>query len=160
MTAKQELPRYRVVIAEDNSQVRELLKQQLVELGHEVAGEARDGLEVVGVVARARPDVVVIDWGLPVQHGLAAAAAIAQRSPTAIVLLSAYVAGDDPEAEARAAGAHVFVAKPYLIEELDEALEKAVKRFVRSAAAASTPHNGADGSGTDRLPKDDRTAIG
>ncbi|MDB5057426.1 MAG: hypothetical protein JWO59_898, partial [Chloroflexi bacterium] len=41
------LPGYRVVVAEDNQQIRELLKQQLVELGHTVVGEARDGAEVV-----------------------------------------------------------------------------------------------------------------
>jgi DNA-binding response OmpR family regulator len=94
-------------------------------------GEARDGAEVVNTVVRERPDAVLIDWGLPIQDGLAAASAIARVSPTAVIVLSAHVAHGDPEADARAAGAHAFVAKPYLIEELDEALEQAVRRFVR-----------------------------
>jgi CheY-like chemotaxis protein len=67
---------YRVVIAEDNAQIRELLRQQLAELGHEVVAEARDGIEVVDIVARERPDIVVIDWGLPGQDGLVAATSI------------------------------------------------------------------------------------
>jgi CheY-like chemotaxis protein len=130
------LPGYRVVVAEDNQQIRELLKQQLAELGHTVIGEARDGAEVVTVVMREKPDVVVIDWGLPVQDGLAATSSIARVSPTAVVILSAYVAGGDPEADAREAGANAFLAKPYLIEDLDEALEQAVKRFKRTPAGA------------------------
>jgi two-component system, response regulator PdtaR len=125
-------PSYRVVVAEDNAQIRELLRQQLIELGHTVVGEAGDGWDAVRVVARERPDVVVIDWGLPGQDGLAATASIVQTAPTAVVVISAYVAGGDPEADARDAGAHAFLAKPYLLEDLDEALEQAVRRFERS----------------------------
>ena len=131
-------PTYRVVTAEDNPMIRELLRQQLAELGHQVVGEACDGQEVVDLVARQCPDVVVIDWGLPVQDGLAATARILQTAPTAVVVLSAYLAGGDPELEARNAGAHAFLAKPYLIEELDEALEQAIRRFTRSKKARDT----------------------
>jgi len=91
---------YRVVIAEDNAQIRELLRQQLAELGHEVVAEARDGIEVVDIVARERPDIVVIDWGLPGQDGLVAASSILQRSPVPIILLSAYMSSGDPEMQA------------------------------------------------------------
>jgi CheY-like chemotaxis protein len=137
------------VVAEDNQLIRELLKQQLAELGHAVVGEAKDGAEVVNTVVRERPDAVVIDWGLPIQDGLAAASAIAQISPTAVIVLSAYVAHGDPEADARAAGAHAFVAKPYLIEELDEALEQAVRRFTRATRGESNAGR-ADGNGQSR----------
>jgi CheY-like chemotaxis protein len=125
-------PSYRVVVAEDNAQIRELLRQQLIELGHTVVGEAGDGWDAVRVVARERPDVVVIDWGLPGQDGLAATASIVQTTPTAVVIISAYVAEGDPEADARDAGANAFLAKPYLLEDLDEVLEQAVRRFERS----------------------------
>jgi len=131
--------KYRVVIAEDNAQIRELLKQQLAELGHEVVAEARDGVEIVGIVAEERPNVAVIDWGLPGQDGLAASSAIRDQSPVPVVLLSAYVSSGDPEAMARSAGAHAFLAKPYLIEELDEALEQAVERYQRSQPILRIP---------------------
>ncbi|HWE63777.1 MAG TPA: response regulator [Chloroflexota bacterium] len=132
MDQRNSRPRYRVVVAEDNELIRELLAQQLVELGHTVVGKARNGREAVQLVAHERPDVVVLDRGLPIQDGLAASMAIAAQSPTAVVVLSAYMSGGDPEEEARAAGAHSFLAKPYLIEELDETLEQAVHRFKRT----------------------------
>lgn len=122
-------PHFRVLVAEDNELIRDLLAQQLIELGHTVVGKARDGVEVVDLARRERPDVVVIDRGLPIQDGLAASRAIAAQTPTAVVLLSAYMSGGDPEDEARSAGAHSFLAKPYLIEELDVTLEQAVRRF-------------------------------
>jgi len=137
MLPKNGLAPLRIVIAEDNPQIRDLLRQQLAELGHLVVGEARDGIEVVKLVAGQRPSAVVMDWGLPGQDGLAAAGAISRSAPTAVVVLSAYLASGDPEADARRAGAHAFLAKPYLIEDLDEALEQAVRRFARSGEGAA-----------------------
>lgn len=132
MNQGQERPRYRIVVAEDNELIRELLAQQLLELGHTVVGKARNGIEVVDVVSAVRPDVAIIDRGLPIQDGLAASRAIADRAPTAVVVLSAYMSDIDPEEEALAAGAHSFLAKPYLIEELDETLDRAVQRYKRA----------------------------
>lgn len=122
-------PQYRVVLAEDNEIIRELIAQQLLELGHTVIGKTGNGVEVVEIVARERPDVAIIDRGLPLQDGLAACRAIAASTPVPVVLLSAYVSTRNPQEEARAAGAHGFLAKPYLIEELDEAIQSAVDRF-------------------------------
>src|SRR5262249_30127806 len=124
-------PRYRIVVAEDHPLIRQLLIQQLHDLGHSVVGVAEDGLAVLGVVEQEAPDVVVIDRGLPLQDGLAACAAIAAQSPTAVAVLSGYVS-EDPEAEVLANGGHAFLAKPYSIDELDEALEQAVHRFTRA----------------------------
>jgi response regulator NasT len=132
MDQKDTRPRFRVIVAEDNELIRELLAQQLIELGHAVVGKARNGVEVVQLTEQERPDVVVMDRGLPIQDGLAASKAIAAQAPTAVILLSAYMSGGDPEDEARQAGAHSFLAKPYLIEDLDTTLEQAVERFRRS----------------------------
>lgn len=129
MAQPQQSPHYRVVVAEDNQLIRELLGQQLIELGHHLAGNAANGIDVVEVVARERPDVVVIDRGLPLQDGLAASRNIAARAPTAVVMLSAYVSNGDPAEEAYAAGAHVFLAKPFSLEDLDAALQQAVRHF-------------------------------
>ena len=132
MGQPQDSPRYRVVVAEDNQLIRELLGQQLRELGHDLAGDTANGIEVVELVAREHPDVALIDRGLPLQDGLAAARSIAVRAPTAVVMLSAYVSNGDPAAEAHAAGAHVFLAKPFSLEDLDMALQQAVRRFVEA----------------------------
>jgi DNA-binding response OmpR family regulator len=129
MERSHKLPPYRVVVAEDNQVLRELLVQQLEEHGHTVVGVAATGLDVVTEVGRTRPDVAVIDRGLPVQDGLAASRDIAALSPTAVVVLSGYVSRTDPEVEAEEAGAQMFLAKPYTIEELESAMEYAVRRF-------------------------------
>ncbi|HVA92832.1 MAG TPA: response regulator [Chloroflexota bacterium] len=139
------LPPYRVVVAEDNKVLRDLLVQQLSERGHIVAGIAATGIEVVEVVRGARPDVAVIDRGLPLLDGLEASREIAAQAPTAVVVLSGYLSRADPDLEALDAGAQVFVAKPYTMEELEEALEYAVRRF---AAIKLRSGSGSEGSAT------------
>jgi CheY-like chemotaxis protein len=126
-------PVYRVVVAEDHPVIRELLVQQLQDAGHTVVGVAEDGVRVVDVVKQERPDVVIMDRGLPLQDGLAACATIAAQAPTPVVVLSGYLSAD-PEAEVLGAGAHAFLPKPYSIDDLDEALEQAVRRFARARA--------------------------
>src|ERR1035437_1460020 len=99
MERRHKLPPYRVVVGEDNQVLRELLVQQLEERGHSVVGVASTGLNAVEEVVRTRPDVAVIDRGLPVQDGLAASRDIAAQSPTAVVVLSGYVSRADREEE-------------------------------------------------------------
>lgn len=150
LTSDNQLPKYRVVVADDNQMLRSLLVEQLAELGHTVVGQVGDGLEVVHAVARERPDVALIDLGLPLQNGLTAARVIAEKAPTAVVLMSGFPSSGDPEVEARLAGAHAYLAKPYLLEDVDEALEQAVKRFARAhkepgptaSPDFSAPHDG------------------
>jgi response regulator NasT len=122
-----------VVVAEDHPVIRELLVQQLQDTGHAVVGVAEDGVQVVEMVEQERPDVVIMDRGLPRQDGLSACAAIAAQTPTAVVVLSGYLSAD-PDAEVLAAGGHAFLLKPYSIDDLDEALEQAVHRFTRASA--------------------------
>jgi CheY-like chemotaxis protein len=135
------MPPYSVVVAEDNQVLCDLLVEQLQERGHTIAGVASTGIDVVTLVERVRPDVAVIDRGLPLQDGLAASRDIAAHSPTPVVVLSGYLSQADPEEEAEEAGAQVFLAKPYTVEELEDALQFAVSRFAAQANPRSAPLN-------------------
>jgi len=64
----------RAVIAEDEALIRMDLREMLEEEGHEVVGEARDGLEVIELVRRLTPDVVFMDIKMPGMSGIDAAA--------------------------------------------------------------------------------------
>src|SRR5437867_5953231 len=56
----------RVVLADDHAMVREALSQILQESGcMQVVGQAADGPEALEVIARTRPDVVVLDYSMP-----------------------------------------------------------------------------------------------
>jgi DNA-binding NarL/FixJ family response regulator len=85
----------RVIVADDSVIVREGLARLLAEHGLEVMGSAGDPVELLRLVADARPDVAVIDIRMPptyTDEGLRAAVEIRERhAGTAVLVLSQYV---------------------------------------------------------------------
>jgi signal transduction histidine kinase/CheY-like chemotaxis protein len=120
----------RVVIAEDNTLVRELLVAFLIESGATVFS-ASDGPSALTVVRTNKPDVVLLDIGLPGMDGIAVAQDLrrTERAGLRIIGLSAH-AGPLDESRARAAGMDEFFTKPVSLSRLADSLE----RGPRSAA--------------------------
>ena len=85
----------RVIVADDEVLLREGLARLLTEAGFEVAGKAGNATELLGLVERRRPDLVVVDIKMPPTHtdeGLAAASEIGERHPdVGVLVLSHYL---------------------------------------------------------------------
>ncbi len=109
-------PVAKVLIADDEVQVRRFLRATLAAHGHEVV-EAAQGEEAISVCAREQPDVVLIDLGLPDMDGIEAIRRIRDWSPVPIIVLSVR---DNERAmvEALDAGADDYVIKPFRTNEL------------------------------------------
>jgi DNA-binding NarL/FixJ family response regulator len=84
-----------VILADDETLLREGLARLLAEAGFEVVGKARDAAELLRLVELRRPDLVIVDIKMPPTHtdeGLAAAAAIGERHPDiGVLVLSHYL---------------------------------------------------------------------
>ena len=94
----------RVLIADDQSAFRELLRQMLVGVAREIV-ECADGVEAVAAFETHQPDWALLDWVMPNLDGQAAARAIRARHPRArIVILSSHLT-PMLASEAQAAGA-------------------------------------------------------
>lgn len=92
----------RVVFADDDETLRELLRTLLQLLPHvTVVGEAQDGIEAVQMVARHYPDTVLLDVNMPRLDGFAAAEVIRSFRPETRLLL--HTADPDDEKRRRAA---------------------------------------------------------
>ena len=85
----------RVIVADDEVLLREGLARLLDEAGFEVAGKAGEAAELLRLVERRKPDLVVVDIKMPPTHtdeGLAAAAEIGDRHPgVGVLVLSHYL---------------------------------------------------------------------
>ena len=126
-----------ILIADDNEDLRGMLRQFLEAHGYRVL-EAADGREAAERAVRERPALVIMDLGMPDLDGLSAVAEIRRRVPapeTEILIVSAY---DRLEyrTEAVAAGCGGFITKP-----VDPAaLLKAVRLLLRQEeGGAATP---------------------
>jgi len=84
----------RVVVADDEPDVRTLLRLQLEGDGFAVVGEAADGAEAIELCTTNAPDAVVIDLLMPGTTGFEAIATLQQSQPTLAIVAYTAVAGD------------------------------------------------------------------
>ncbi len=117
----------RVLIAEDNSLVSEIIKNSLKEIGFEFVGLATNGLDAVKLAFSLRPDVVLMDIEMPDIDGLEAAKRIQDQGAIPIVVLSAY---DDDILVERAGkvGVSTYLTKPATTREIERAIVMALAR--------------------------------
>ena len=95
----------RVVIADDHVVFRRGLRRVLEHHGMEIVGEAANGSAAVELKRTLRPDVVVMDFSMPVMDGLEATRAILSEDPASRVLMLTIEADATPVLDALLAGA-------------------------------------------------------
>lgn len=115
----------KVLVVDDDPALLKALRIGLTARGDEVV-IAHSGTEAINQVALARPDLVVLDLGLPDIDGIEVCRRIREFSPVPIVVLSAY--GDERrKVEALDTGADDFVTKPFGMAELEARLRVAMR---------------------------------
>lgn len=119
--------RIRVILVDDHALVRLGFRRLLEDDPDiEVVGEANDGAEAVALSRRLRPDVVVMDYAIPVHNGALATRMIRDASPTSRVLILSMHSEPSYVANSRDAGASGYLLKNALDLELVSAV-KAVR---------------------------------
>ena len=120
----------RVVLVDDNEDIRLLLRFSLErDQGFDIVGEAANGAEGIEVCAELQPDVVMLDYSMPVMDGLVALPHIRERAPDAAVFLFTAETSPSIRERAESLGA-TFLPKHTPLEEIAEAVCQAVTRRV------------------------------
>jgi DNA-binding NarL/FixJ family response regulator len=114
----------RLLLADDHTLVRAGLRKLLEEIeGVTVVAEADNGEQAVALAAQHRPDIALLDIGMPGMNGLQAAAAILRDLPDTRVLMLSMHADEAYVSRALALGASGYLAKDAATLELQAALE-------------------------------------
>lgn len=140
----------RVALCDDHPMVRSGLRRILAEeAGIEVVGEAGTAAEAAELARRARPDVLVMDLGLPGASGIAATTQVRQASPATLVLV--LTAHNDVVylRRAFAAGAAGYLLKEAADIDLVQAVRTVAsgRQYVHPTLGAAALHTG---TGPDR----------
>lgn len=104
----------RVLLADDHALFKEGLSNLLRARGIDVVGSARDGLEALDLARALRPDIVLMDIGMPHCDGIAATRLIRTELPAIKIIMLTTSAADDDLFEAIKSG-----ASGYLLKSLD-----------------------------------------
>ena len=150
----------KIIIADDHVVLRQGLKALLNSVGEwEVVGEASDGLEVVPLVEKYSPQIVIVDLSMPNLGGIEAIGRL-QRShcKPSIVVLSARE-DDLSVTEALKAGAKAYVTKSSTSEELQFAIRAVLKgqSYLSPAVCGAVVRSGENG-GIPKSPIDELSA--
>ena len=108
----------RVLLADDHGIVRRGLRSLLEEAGVSVVAEAADGLEAIRLTEECRPDLVILDIGMPKLSGIEVAARSQKlERPPGVIILSMH-ADESYIIRALAAGARAYLLKDATDEDL------------------------------------------
>src|SRR5688572_8235803 len=116
-----------IVLADDHALLRAGLRRILEANNHTVVAEVGDGLLVLATVHEKRPDVLLLDLGLPGLHGLDVLRTVRRRVPTVKVLVVSAYDRDEFVVSALRTGAAGYVLKGAAADDLLAALEEVVR---------------------------------
>ena len=134
MKVRSDLPRLRVLIADDDPLIRMDLVEMLAEESFEVVGQVGDGERAAALAKELRPDLVIMDVKMPGKDGIQAAAEIAGEQIAPVIILTAFSERDLIQ-RALHAGAMTYLAKPFSKATLLPAIELAAARYADCGAA-------------------------
>ena len=123
----------RVLVVDDDAALARALGINLRARGYDVV-TAASGRQALDVLARAHPDVVILDLGLPDLDGIDVLHGIRGWNPVPVVVLSARTTSDE-KVDALDAGADDYVTKPFEMNELLARVRAAVRRSATSGAS-------------------------
>ncbi len=116
----------RILVVDDENPIRRFLKVALAAQGYSVF-EAASGQEALNSVPGTRPDLIILDLGLPDIDGVEVTRRLREWSQTPIIILSVREAEDDKIA-ALDAGADDYLVKPFGTGELMARIRAAMRR--------------------------------
>jgi AmiR/NasT family two-component response regulator len=128
------LPSLNIVVADDEADTREYLRELLQRLGHQVVA-VPDGRQLTELCRSAPPDLIISDIRMPGRDGIESAAEINRAHPVPVILVSAF---HDADLFARARNSHVmaYLVKPIKQANLEAAIALAVPQFRHAQALA------------------------
>jgi two-component system chemotaxis response regulator CheY len=113
-----------VLIVDDLTFIKMVLKDLVEKAGFRVVGEASDGEEALRLFAEKRPDIVLLDITMPKMDGLTALRKILEMDPEAKVIMCSALGQQRLILQAIQMGAKDFIVKPFRPERVIGSIKK------------------------------------
>ncbi|HEB79386.1 MAG TPA: response regulator [Rhodospirillales bacterium] len=138
------LERIKFLIVEDNKHMRCLINNVLVALGAVHIMEAEDGADALKALRDFQADIIICDWNMAPMDGIkftrAMRNSIDSPNPYAPIIMLTGHSGKDRVVEARDAGVHEFVAKPFSAKSIYSRIRAIIERprvFIRTVGESA-----------------------
>ena len=118
----------RILIADDASFMRQMIREILEPEGFEIVAEASDGVEAVEQYEAVKPEIVTMDIVMPRRSGIDAVRDILERDPHAKVVMCSALGQETLVQESLEAGALDFIVKPFQPDAVVETLRRLIEK--------------------------------
>lgn len=118
----------KILIVDDAAFMRMTLKNIILEAGHEVVGEAGNGIEAIASYQSTQPELVTMDITMPEMDGIEALKEIKKINRKALVVMCSAMGQQGMVIEAIQSGAADFIVKPFNAERINESIDKVLSR--------------------------------
>ena len=118
----------RILVADDASFMRQMIREIVEAEGYEVCGEASDGIEAVDLFKELHPDITTMDIVMPRRSGIDAVRAVVELDPGARIVMCSALGQETLVAEAMQAGAKDFIVKPFKPDSVLSTLKRVLEK--------------------------------
>ena len=118
--------RKRILIADDTTFMREMLKSALDKEKYEIIGEATTGKQAVDQYKEKKPDLLILDINMPKMNGIDALKGVMAYDPKANVIMCSDQKYDSMIMMALKTGAKDFIIKPFTASDVLKAVTKTI----------------------------------
>jgi two-component system chemotaxis response regulator CheY len=118
----------RVMLIDDSRTMRSIQRTMLTQLGVEEIEEAEDGQDALSKIGAFRPDLVLVDWNMPVMDGLAFVKQARARGYAMPIIMVTTESEKSKVLAAIRAGVTNYVVKPFTPEALAERIRETVSK--------------------------------
>ena len=125
----------RVLVVDDSKTMRNIVKGVLGTIGVTAIEEAGDGQDALSRVDAFKPDVILLDWNVPVMDGITFVRTYRAKNKTTPIIMVTTEAEKSRVMEAIQAGVNNYAVKPFTPESLSKIIETTMaKASVKKAA--------------------------
>lgn len=125
------MSKIKILIADDIEETRGVIKKilSLKEECIEIVGEAENGEEVLNLIPKVKPDMVLMDINMPVLNGLEATEKITMKYPSVMVIIMSVQAENEYLKKAMFHGAKEYIIKPFDYETLSSTITNTYEKY-------------------------------
>jgi two-component system, chemotaxis family, chemotaxis protein CheY len=114
--------KFRFVVADDATFIREIIKNIGSSLGGVCVGEAENGKETLQIIKQTLPDLLFLDLVMPLRNGLEILPDLKEAWPDLLIIACSTLDQESLQNEALSKGVHRYIVKPFSKSDITEAI--------------------------------------